>query len=145
MSTIGSHNLAAMGRLAMTLPPRDRSAKTAIALAGRGSKDSSAAISLKAKTTDKEQVRKKFTQFVGETFYGQMLKSMRSTVAKPAYFNGGHAEDVFQAQLDQTMAQELTKSTASKFVEPLFEQQFPQYAETKPSSNLAQLNNLRRL
>ena len=47
----------------------------------------------------------KFTQFVGEAFYGQMLKSMRSTVGKPAYFNGGHAEEVFQGQLDQTMAQ----------------------------------------
>src|SRR5690606_35299167 len=32
------------------------------------------------------EVREAFTQFVGETFYGHMLKSMRSTVGKPAYF-----------------------------------------------------------
>ena len=33
-----------------------------------------------------------------------MLKAMRSTVDKPAYFHGGQAEEVFRSQLDQHLA-----------------------------------------
>lgn len=92
-----------------------------------------------------EELHEKFTQFVGETFYGQMFKAMRSTVGKPAYFNGGRAEEVFQGQLDQTMAQSLTKSTADTFAEPMFERQFPQFAGSRGSENtLSQLSQLSR-
>jgi peptidoglycan hydrolase FlgJ len=72
-----------------------------------------------------DEVRKHFTQFVGETFYGQMLKSMRATVGKPAYFDGGRAEEVFRGQLDQALAEQMTKASADRFVDPLFERQFP--------------------
>ena len=44
-----------------------------------------------------DELRERFTQFVGETFYGQMIKAMRSTVGKPAYFHGGRGEEVFRA------------------------------------------------
>ncbi len=81
---------------------------------------------------------------MGEAFYGQMLKAMRTTVGKPAYFYGGHAEEVFQGQLDQTMAESLTKTTASKFADPMFERQFPQLAATKAASGLDQLSQLQR-
>lgn len=102
-------------------------------------------ISLVKQTGTENELREKFTQFVGETFYGQMFKAMRSTVGKPAYFNGGRAEEVFQGQLDQTMAQELTKSTAATFAEPMFERQFPQFAASKGSeSALGQLSQLSR-
>ena len=46
---------------------------------------------------------------------------MRKTVDKPAYFHGGHAEEVFQAQLDQTLAERLADSTAEQFTGPMFE------------------------
>ena len=89
-------------------------------------------------------VRKHFTQFVGEAFYGQMLKSMRATIGKPAYFHGGRAEEVFQGQLDQQMAQHLTETSAEKFTEPLFERQFPNLAKQGPKKDLEQLNALSR-
>ena len=41
-----------------------------------------------------------------------MLKAMRTSVGKSAYFNGGRAEEVFTQQLDQTLSQKLAKSTA---------------------------------
>ena len=47
------------------------------------------------------EVQETFRTFVGEAFFGQLLKAMRSTQGKPAYFHGGHAEDVFRGQLDQ--------------------------------------------
>jgi peptidoglycan hydrolase FlgJ len=101
-------------------------------------------ISLARQTGTEQELHDKFTQFVGETFYGQMFKAMRSTVGKPAYFYGGRAEEVFQGQLDQTMAQELTKSTAATFAEPMFERQFPQFANIPNESALTQLDGLHR-
>lgn len=90
------------------------------------------------------EVREKFTQFVGEAFYGQMFKAMRSTVGKPAYFHGGRAEEAFQGQLDQTMSEQLTKTTASKFAEPMFERQFPGLVQAGKPSDLSQLMQLHR-
>ena len=75
-----------------------------------------------------QEVRDTFRQFVGEAFFGQMLKAMRSTQGKPAYFHGGHAEDVFQSQLDQVMSEHLTEASADKIADPMFRQQFPRQA-----------------
>lgn len=98
---------------------------------------------------DKDELREKFTQFVGETFYGQMIKSMRSTVGKAAYFDGGQAEKAFQGQLDQQLAEHLTKATAEKFAKPLFNRQFPQLAaqeaaKANAANSLDQLHTLPR-
>ena len=71
--------------------------------------------SLQGRGKSAEDVREAFTQFVGETFFGQMIKSMRSTVGKPAYFHGGRGEEAFQSLLDQQLATELTKATADKY------------------------------
>jgi Rod binding domain-containing protein len=122
---------------AMLKPP------LALPLRGLNATEPAANLSLQGKGKEGE-LHEKFTQFVGEAFYGQMLKAMRSTVGKPAYFYGGHAEEVFQGQLDQTMAEHLTKASASKLAEPMFERQFPQLAESKPASGLDALAQLRR-
>ena len=121
--------------------------KPPLALPSRGSNSSNVAANLTAQVKGKNkeaELREKFTQFVGEAFYGQMMKSMRSTVGKPAYFYGGHAEEAFQGQLDQTMAEHMTKASASKFADPLFERQFPQFAESKPASSLDVLSQLQQ-
>ncbi len=98
-----------------------------------------------------EDIRQAFTSFVGETFFAQMTKAMRSTVQKPAYFHGGQAEEVFQSQLDQQLAQELTTSSGDRFAQPMFEQQFPAEARllrevrlADSSNGLDQLGDLRR-
>ena len=67
------------------------------------------------------ELREAFDQFVGETFYAQLLGSMRKTVGKPAYFHGGRAEEVFQGQLDQVLAEQMTKASADQFTGPMFE------------------------
>ena len=95
-----------------------------------------------------QEVQETFRKFVGEVFFGQLLKSMRSTQGKPAYFHGGQAEEVFRSQLDQTLAQHMTDASADTIADPMFEQQFPAQvvvlkqseANTKtPLSDLAQL------
>ncbi len=130
-----NHSAAATLQLPVTLPPRG-------ALSADALKSGAGTPRLADGKT--EQLRQKFTQFVGEAFYGQMLKAMRSTVGKPAYFYGGRGEEVFQGQLDQKMAEELTKTSASKFAEPMFELQFPNLAKGKSSSGLNDLSQLRR-
>lgn len=98
-----------------------------------------------------KEVQETFRTFVGESFFGQLMKSMRSTQGKPAYFHGGQAEEVFQSQLDQTLAQEMTAASADKIADPMFRQQFPKEAEllrhaaeNKPELTLEELRNLRR-
>jgi Rod binding domain-containing protein len=70
--------------------------------------------------TANPKLRQAFDSFVGETFYGQMLKSLRSTQSKTPYFNGGHAEEVFTQQLDQVLSQKLSKAGADKFSGPMY-------------------------
>lgn len=131
MNTIGTQSAASALQLAANIPSQGE----------RGLDPSSNVVSANEKTGE---LHEKFTQFVGEAFFGQMLKAMRSTVGKPAYFHGGHAEEVFQGQLDQTMSEHLTKASASKLADPMFERQFPQIAEIKPASGLDKLSQLRR-
>ena len=67
------------------------------------------------------ELRKAFQDFVGQTLFGSMLESMRKTVGKPAYLHGGRTEEVFQKQLDQTIVEELSDSTAKSLSDPMFE------------------------
>jgi hypothetical protein len=67
------------------------------------------------------KVRETFDQFVGETFYGQMLQSLRKTVGKTPYFNGGRGEEIFRGQLDQTLAQNMAKSDQGRFSNSMFD------------------------
>lgn len=129
MNTIGKHSAASALQLAGNIP--SLGADPASNLSAQGIEKNS-------------ELREKFTQFVGEAFFGQMLKAMRSTVGTPAYFYGGHAEEVFQGQLDQTMSEHLTKASASKLADPMFERQFPQLAEAQAASRLDELSQLRR-
>jgi len=132
MNTIGKHSAASALQLAGRLPSQGPLGVDPV---------SSQSATENEKTGE---LHEKFTQFVGEAFFGQMLKAMRSTVGKPAYFYGGHAEEVFQGQLDQTMAEHLTKASASKLADPMFERQFPQFAELRTDSSLDQLEGLQR-
>lgn len=68
-----------------------------------------------------------FDQFVGDTFFRQMLKSLRSTTGKPAYFHGGQAEEMFQSQLDELLITDMVKATKDSFSADLFKQQFPEH------------------
>lgn len=73
------------------------------------------------KSGDPKKLRETFDQFVGESFYGQLLKSMRQTTDKPAYFHGGRAEEVFQGQLDQQLVTHISEASASQVSGPMFE------------------------
>ena len=92
---------------------------------GTPAKDATAqALAIKNKSQQQEkseEAKELYQQFIGETFYGQMLKAMRSTVREPAYFHGGKTEEVFQQQLDQIFTQEISKTSAASFGGPMFD------------------------
>jgi peptidoglycan hydrolase FlgJ len=73
-----------------------------------------------ASDSAQEPLRQAFHQFVGQTFFSQMLSSLRSTQEGAAYFHGGQAEKIFQGQLDQVLSEELTKSSADQIADPMF-------------------------
>ncbi len=96
------------------------------------------------------ELKQAYVDFVGKTFFGQMLKAMRSTVGKPAYFHGGQAEETFRTMLDQELADHMTTASASQVADPMFERQFPREAATlkaaekSEQASLTHLQGLRR-
>jgi Rod binding domain-containing protein len=89
-----------------------------------GQKDNLIDLASSLEKTDGEQseptLEKAFQDFVGQTFFGQMIASMRSTQNETPYFNGGRAEKIFQGQLDQVLTEELSESSAEKVAEPMY-------------------------
>jgi peptidoglycan hydrolase FlgJ len=67
------------------------------------------------------ELRQAFQDFVGQTFFSEMIKACRTSQKPSAYFNGGRAEEIFQGQLDQVLSEELSKSSADKIADPMFE------------------------
>src|SRR5882757_834094 len=91
----------------------------------------------KAKTPAKGQlaVREKFQDFVGGTFYKEMLKALRAAQKPSKYMNGGQAEKVFQGQMDQQIAEDLARQYAGHLADPLFDSYARQsLSESSPSS-----------
>ncbi len=67
------------------------------------------------------ELREAFQDFVGQTFFGQMIQALRKTQQESKYFHGGQAERIFQAQFDQTLAEQLSESSADRIADPMFE------------------------
>ncbi len=132
-----------------TVAPIDQATSSAI----RGLQQSEGVLktgSAKQRLQEAEEVQKTFRQFVGEAFFGQMLKAMRSTQGKPAYFHGGQAEEVFRGQLDQELSEVMTEASADTIADPMFRQQFPRQAalleenSKREQSSLSDLSRLQR-
>lgn len=80
-------------------------------------------------------LRETFDESVGSTFFRQMLKSLRSSSGKPAYFHGGQAEEIFQSQLDEILISDMARATGDGFSAELFKQQFPDHTENGSATN----------
>ncbi len=86
-------------------------------LAGSGQASTSATA-----TGDKtDKVRETFQDFVAGTFYKQMFKALRSGQDKPAYLHGGAAEEMFQGQLDQQVAEDLARHHGAQFSDSMYD------------------------
>jgi len=74
----------------------------------------------KAVDANEKQFRELLHQFIGQTLFGQMLKSMRATQEKNPYFDGGQAEEIYQSMLDMELTDQMTKSTSKTLSEPMY-------------------------
>ncbi len=83
-------------------------------------RDTDVAVRQIEKSNDDGELREAFGQFVGETFFRQMLSAMRKTVDKPAYFHGGQAEEMFRGQLDQLLAEKMSDASSDSFTDSMF-------------------------
>jgi|GEM_PF-1227675 len=73
---------------------------------------------------DDSEKREAFASMVGQTFFGQMLKSMRSSAEiydGPEYFSGGRAEEVFQSMLDQELGEHMASARGGEISETMYE------------------------
>lgn len=62
------------------------------------------------------------TQFVGETFYGMMIKQMRSSVIQSDLMGNSNAQKMFESQFDQMMVERLAENSSSSLSQPMYEQ-----------------------
>jgi Rod binding domain-containing protein len=107
---------------ASALSARQLSPDASIAI-GRQSKQNAAATELTASTDGASPVLKeKFQEFVAGTFYRTLLAEMRKTTMGKSLIHGGRAEEIFQAQMDQTLTERLAASDGAGFSNELFEQ-----------------------
>src|SRR6476620_3550086 len=81
----------------------------------------SSASGVKGSGAPDAELKKVFTQFAAGTFYSQMLGSLRKGTGKPAYFDGGYAEDVFLAEMDRHIADNLASEHGDTFAGPLYD------------------------
>ncbi len=68
-----------------------------------------------------DALREAFHDFVGQTFFAEMIKAFRSSQQPSEYFHGGRAEEIFQGQLDQVLSEELSNASADKIADPMYE------------------------
>lgn len=67
------------------------------------------------------EVKEVFQEFAAGTFYREMLGSLRKGVGKPAYFHGGQAEEIFRAEMDRYIIDDLAAKHGEGFAAPLYE------------------------
>ena len=72
-----------------------------------------------AEANDK-QFRELLHQFIGQTLFGQMLKSMRATQEKNPFFHGGQSEEIYQSLLDMELTDQITKTSSRTISEPMY-------------------------
>jgi len=80
-----------------------------------------AADAAKETNASDEELRAAFQEFVGKTFYGQLLKSMRKSVGKSAYFHGGRGEEVFRSQLDQLVVERISETSGAALADSMYD------------------------
>jgi Rod binding domain-containing protein len=65
----------------------------------------------KASPADREKLLKNVREFVGQTYFGTLMKQMRSEMNPDNPLNGGKAGQTFRAQLDQTLISRWAESS----------------------------------
>jgi Rod binding domain-containing protein len=71
--------------------------------------------------SSRETLQRTFQESVGGLIFGEMLKSMWSTVGEPAYIHGGQAEKMFRAELNRELSTQFASQNGGDMVRELFD------------------------
>ncbi len=86
-----------------------------------GSRTQAAGESLKRPAdADKEALRADIGEFVGNVFYGTLLRAMRDSTLKGSYMHGGRGEEVFSGQLHMELAKRMGQAPNDPIANSLF-------------------------
>lgn len=83
-------------------------------------REASGSRSLNQTSETKQSQQSAFQDFAAGTFYKEMLKSLQKMHGKPAYIYGGRAEEIFQGQMDQQIAEDMAHNKGSAISDPLY-------------------------
>ncbi len=67
----------------------------------------------------RSELRTAANEVVGQVFYGTLLRQVRSESLKGAYGHGGRGEEVFQAQLDQHLSEQMGKARTTDLADAI--------------------------
>jgi Rod binding domain-containing protein len=65
------------------------------------------------------QLRKQTEKWVGEAFYGNILKQMHDSPFKSKLFDGGRGAEAFEPMLDQQISDHIAQSNSNKLVDAI--------------------------
>ncbi len=75
-----------------------------------------------ASAADRDVLRRKVGEWVGQVFFGTLLKQMRSQMNPNNPLNGGRAAQTFGTQLDQTVISQWTQSARLEVADKIAQQ-----------------------
>ena len=75
----------------------------------------------KAGSGDSTEMRDRLGEFVGNVFYGTLIRQMQSSKLKGPFLHGGRGEDVFQGQLGMELAKRLGRAPNDPVTNHLYE------------------------
>jgi len=65
------------------------------------------------------ELRQTAREVTGQIFFGTLLRQLRSSTLKGEYGHGGRGEEIFQAQLDQILAERAGRGTDTDIADAL--------------------------
>ncbi len=68
----------------------------------------------------RDVLRERVGEFVGNVFYGTLMKQMQSSKLKGKYFHGGRGEEVFQGQLNMELARRMGQAVGDPIAEKMY-------------------------
>ena len=88
------------------------------------------------KPPEQPELRQAVDQLVGNVFYGAMLRSLRASTVKGEYGHGGRGEEVFQAQLDQIIAERAGQAQRYSLNHAIYERLAQQQSRIEQQSRI---------
>ncbi|MFQ5502219.1 MAG: hypothetical protein ACE5EQ_07940 [Phycisphaerae bacterium] len=67
------------------------------------------------------ELRRNVGEFVGNAFYGTLLREMQDSKIKGKYFHGGRGEEIFQSQLNMEMSKRMGQASNDPIANKMYD------------------------